>query len=295
MKNKRALARLALLTATVIWGSSFVVLKNTLDSLPILLILSFRFLTAGAVLAVAFWSKLRMLNRQILIEGAIVGICVFLAYYVQTIGLNNTTPGKNAFLTSVYCILVPFIFWITDRKKPDIYNIIAALICMTGIGFVALTNDLTVVKGDYMTLIGGFFWALQIVCVAKFTKKCDAVLLTIIQFFVAGMIALIASLAVDTVPNGWFASAWKELLYMAVFCTAVTLLCQNFGQKYLPPSNAAILLSLEAVFGVLFSMLIYHEQLTLRLVIGFCLIFTATIISETKLKFTKINGGKVPK
>ncbi len=289
-KNKKMLARLALLLAAVIWGSSFVVLKNTLDSLPILFILAFRFLVAGVFLSAVFWKKLRLINWGSIAKGSVTGVCLFLAYYIQTVGLNNTTPGKNAFLTSVYCIMVPFLFWITDKKKPDAYNIIAAVTCLTGIGLVSLTSDLTVGMGDYMTLFSGFFWAAHIVCIAKFAKDCDSVLFTIIQFFACGLIALFGSFAFETLPVGWFSATWKELMYMAIFCTGITLLCQNWGQTHLPPSNAAILLTLESVFGVIFSVLLYNEQITLRLFAGFCLIFIATIISETKLSF--LNFGK---
>lgn len=287
MENKKVLARLAILLATVIWGSSFVVLKSTLDFLPILFILAFRFLVAGVLLSLVFWKTVKKITLGAVINGGIIGACLFLAYYLQTIGLANTTPGKNAFLTAVYCIIVPFQFWAVDKKRPDKYNIIAAVTCLTGIGLVSLTESFTIQMGDYMTLLSGFFWAAHIVLIAKFSKDYDPVLLTIIQFFSCGIIAAVGSVFVDTVPQGWFSGAWVELLYMAIFCTAVTLLCQNWGQSKLPPSNAAILLTLESVFGVLFSVILYNERITTRLFIGFCLIFAATIISETKLSFIK--------
>ncbi len=287
MENKKALARLAILLATVIWGSSFVVLKSTLDFLPILFILAFRFLVAGVLLSLIFWKTVKKITLGAVINGGIIGACLFLAYYLQTIGLANTTPGKNAFLTAVYCIIVPFQFWAVDKKRPDKYNIIAAVTCLTGIGLVSLTESFTIQMGDYMTLLSGFFWAAHIVLIAKFSKDYDPVLLTIRQFFSCGIIAAVGSVFVDTVPEGWFSGAWVELLYMAVFCTAVTLLCQNWGQSKLPPSNAAILLTLESVFGVLFSVILYNERITPRLFIGFCMIFAATIISETKLSFIK--------
>ncbi len=287
MGNKKTLARLAILLATVIWGSSFVVLKSTLDFLPILFILGFRFLVAGVLLSVVFWKKVKKITVGAAVNGSVIGACLFFAYYLQTIGLANTTPGKNAFLTAVYCIIVPFLFWAVDKKRPDKFNIIAAVTCLTGIGLVSLTESFTIQMGDYMTLLSGFFWAAHIVLIAKFSKDYDPVLLTIIQFFACGIIAAVGSVFVDTVPAGWFSGAWRELLYMAVFCTAVTLLCQNWGQSKLPPSNAAILLTLESVFGVLFSVALYNEKITPRLFVGFCLIFIATIISETKLSFIK--------
>lgn len=285
IKSTKAQARFVILFAAVIWGSSFVVLKNTLDALPILFILAFRFLTAGALLAIVFRKKLRLVDRGYLAVSGLIGICLFFAYYLQTIGLAHTTPGKNAFLTAVYCVIVPFMFWLTDKKRPDRYNIIAAVTGLTGIGFISLTDSFTVSFGDYMTLASGFFWAAQIVLIARFSRGRDPILLTVLQFFACGGCAAIASLLTDTMPSGWFSGTWRELLYMAIFCTALTLLCQNWGQSKLPPSNAAILLSLEAVFGVFFSVLLYGEALTPRLLAGFCLVFAAVIISETKLSF----------
>ncbi len=284
--KQTGLARMAIILATVIWGSSFVVLKSTLDSLPMLFILAFRFLLAGLLLSAVFWKKLRGINKKAILSGLAIGTCLFLAYFLQTIGLLGTTPGKNAFLTSVYCIMVPFMHWIADKKRPDRFNIFASIICITGIGFVSLNEGFSISIGDVMTLLSGFFWAGHIILISRFKDDTDAILLTILQFFACGLISAIGSLLFDTLPSGWLALSWRELLYMAVFCTAITLLCQNWGQSHLPPSNTAILLSLESVFGVLFSVA-FGERLTPRLILGFCLIFIATIVSETKLSFLR--------
>ncbi len=295
MKGSKGLARVALLTATLLWGSSFAILKNTLDSLPMFFILAFRFLVAGAVLCGVFYKKLRLLNMQYVKSGVIIGGCLFMAYWLQTVGLAHTTPGKNAFLTAVYCIIVPFMFWAVDKTRPDKYNIIAAITCLVGIGLVSLTDSLTVQTGDYMTLFSGFFWAAHIIAVSKLSQGQDPVLLTIMQFFMCGLCSAVGFLLTESVSVTAVTDAGFELFYLTVLCTAVTLLCQNWGQKRLPPSNAAILLSLESVFGVLFSVILYHEQVTPRLATGFCLIFAATIISETKLSFLKKKTAAVKK
>lgn len=287
MKNSKILARCAILCATVIWGSSFAILKNTLDSLPILFILAVRFLGAGVILAVAFPKKLRGLDTKTVLYGAGVGLCLFLAYYTQTIGLAHTTPGKNAFLTAVYCILVPFLYWIFYKVKPDKFNISAAVICLTGIGFVSLDANLTLSFGDLMTLVSGFFWAGHILLISGQKHEHDAITMTILQFLFCGLFALIGTLASEKVEVAMVQNAWIELIYLTVFCTTVTLLFQNWGQKILPPSSAAILLSFEAVFGVIFSILLTPEMPTVKMFIGFLLIFISTIISETKLDFMK--------
>lgn len=279
------LAKTALLVATLIWGSTFVILKNAMDSIPPFFILSFRFLTATLILSAIFWKKLRLINKKYLWQGAVLGVFLAAAYGLQTIGLQNTTPGKNAFLTAVYCVLVPFMVWAVFRKKPDRYNFIAALTCIVGIGFVSLEGDFTIQFGDYMTLLSGIFYALHIVFVSGFNRDKDAVLLTIIQFCTAGVLCGVISLGSETVPQSIPADAWLEILYLAVFGTSVAMLLQNVGQKYMSSSAASIILSTEALFGALFSVIFYHEVLTAKLIIGFALIFFAVFVSETKLEF----------
>jgi drug/metabolite transporter (DMT)-like permease len=139
--------------------------------------------------------------------------------------------------------------------------------------------------GDAFTLAGGVFYAAHMVAIAKFTKDKDPILLTILQFGYGAVFASIVALLFEDIPTKWNVQTVTGLLYLAVFATAVALLLQNVGQKYTNPTSAAIILSLESVFGVIFSIAFYHEQMTLRLFFGFLFIFTAIIISETKLDF----------
>lgn len=296
-RKKVMLGRLSLLLATVIWGSSYVVLKDTAGVLPAMFIYAVRFLAAGAVLTVIFWKKIRAAKWDFgyIAAGGAVGLCTLAAYYVQTVGLRDTTPGKSAFLTAVFCVIVPFLHWAADKKRPDWYNIIAAVLCFAGIGLVSLKADFTVERGDGITLISGLLCAVHIILVGKLSGKRDPVLLTVVQFFVAGSCALVCHLLFEEpAAAAMVQAAAPQLLYLAVFCTAVTLLCQNWGQAVVPPANAAILLSLESVFAVVFSVVLQQEVLTLRLFNGFTLIFMAVILSETKLSFFKpaVRAGK---
>lgn len=283
--NKGLLAKLALLLATVIWGTSFVVVKDTVDTIPTAYLLAARFSVACVVLALIFFKQLKKITKEYLIHGLIIGTCLFLAYYIQTLGIEDTTPGKNAFITAAYCVMVPFMFWFVSRKKPDKYNIIAAVMCLAGIGLVSLTADLTIGKGDALTLVAAVFYALHMVFIALFSKDKDPTVLTILQFAVTAIFSWIASFMVKPVAFEVTASLTTSVLYLAFFATAACLLLQNVGQKYTNPSEAAIILSLESVFGVLFSILLYGEKITVQMGIGFALIFVAIIISETKLSF----------
>lgn len=288
MKNRKKTqtwARMALFTAALIWGSSFMVVKDTTDHIPPNFLLAVRFTIGCLALGLIFHRRLGSLNREYLWKGAVVGFCLFAAYSSQTIGITDTTPGKNAFLTAVYCIIVPFLFWAVDRKKPDRYHIIAAALCLTGIGLVSLTEGLTIRMGDCLTLLGGFFFAVHMVAVARLGRDRDPVLISILQFGWAAVCSWIAALLFEPQPEAFTKATVGAILFLSLGCTALALLLQIIGQKYTHPADASIILSLESVFGVLFSVLLYGEKLTGRLAVGFLLIFLAMLISETKLSF----------
>ena len=288
-KKYSLLAKLALFVATIIWGSTFVILKNALESVPTYFILSFRFLTATLLLSIIFFKKWRLVNKTYLWQGGLIGVCLAVAYIFQTVGLANTTPGKNAFLTATYCVLVPFLMWLIYGKKPDKYNVIAGLTCIVGIGLVSLDGKFVVQFGDYMTLVCGLFFGLQIIFISRFNQQKDAILMTIIQFLTAGIITGILSLCFETMPQSIPTSAWIEVIYLTIFGTMVAFLLQNVSQKHMSSSSAAIILTLEAVVGAIFSVVFYGEVLTLKVLAGFVVIFIAVFLSETKLSFIKKN------
>lgn len=287
-QNPARLGKILILLATIIWGSSFVVLKNTLDTLPTEYLLGFRFSFAALLLAGVFYPMWREFNLSYLRRGLLLGLLLFGAYYTQTLGLTDTTPGKNAFLTANYCAIVPFFYWAIDRLRPDRYNISAALLCIIGIGLVGLDGDLSLRWGDAMTLVGAVFYAMHIVTLAKFTRGRNPILLTTLQFATCGGLSWLLQIFVVKTPVPPLTAAnISALLYLTVFCSAIALTFQSYGQKYTEPATAAILLSLESVFGVIFSIFFYQENITMRIFSGFCLIFAALIISETKLSFLK--------
>jgi drug/metabolite transporter (DMT)-like permease len=292
MKNTtkvNILAKMALFSAALIWGSSFIVVKSSTTILTPNFLLGFRFTIAFFVLSAVFRKKLKLIDKSYLREGFIIGLCIYAAYYLHTIGIITTTPGKNAFLTAIYCVIVPFLYWIVDKSKPDIYNFTSAILCIAGIGFVSLTESLSITFGDTVTLLSGFFYAAHMVFISKFGKGKDPILLTIIQFGYCALFSWSSAFLFEPLPimNIWNINLIGEILYLSVFATAIALLLQNIGQKHTHPSTAAIILSLESVFGVLFSVFIYGEDLNVRLVIGFLLIFFAIITSETKPSLNK--------
>lgn len=271
----------------MIWGTSFVVQKNTLDSISTLYLLSIRFTVAAVFLLLLGIKNIKQINKEYIKGGVIMGVLLSAAYIVQTYGLVYTTPGKNAFLTASYCVITPFLFWIFKRQRPDKYNFIAAALCILGVGLISVDSNLSINKGDALTLMCGVFYAFHIMAIDRHAEGKNPALLTAVQFGTAAVITWTLALVFEPFPTEVPSSAMFSLGYLSIVCTGVCYLLQTFGQKNTPATQASILLTLEAVFGTLVSVIFYHEKMDMRLVTGFVIMFISVLISETKLSFLK--------
>jgi drug/metabolite transporter (DMT)-like permease len=286
---------MALLVAAIIWGSSFLIVKNTVGSLSVHYLLVVRFFIGVMALSLVVGRRLSGMNRATLARGVLLGLLLYASYSSQTMGVSAavfgseaTTAGKSAFLSCLYCVLTPFLLWAIERKKPDRFSVVAAFLCALGIGMLVLSDDRAgVSKGDMATLASAVFIALYIVYTSKFLKSCSAILLIVVQFGTVAVVSAVIALLFEPFPSGVGLEVWGSAVYLGIFCTAIALGLQIFGQKYAHPNSSALLLSLEGPFGVLFAVLFggSDEQLTLRLAVGFAIILVAIIVSETKLKF----------
>lgn len=280
--------KIALFIAALIWGSTFVVVKDATATMSTSFILALRFSIGSLVLILIYYKKLKIIDKKYLKGGLVMGTTLFLSFWMQVFGLTlDTTPGKSAFLCAIYCVIVPFLYWIVIKEKPDKYNFIAAFVCIIGIGLVSLNKNLYITGGDLVTILSGLFAAINIIATSIYCKEKDALLLTILQLLVVAILSWVVVIATNGFPTEYTKTSVFGVIYLGIFATAIGLLFQSIGIKYTNPSSAALILSLEAVFGVIFSMLVYNEQITTKLAVGFVLIFIAVIISETKLSFCK--------
>ncbi len=283
-KGISILASMGLLMMGFIWGFAFVVVKNSLDYVSASYMLAFRFSIAGAGLAIVFHKRLKRLNKKIILHSAVLGVLLFLAYLFQTIGCDYTTAGKNAFLTTVYVILVPFFHWFISRRRPDGYCMVAAALALTGIGLLSLQGDMTVNIGDLLTLICGVFYALQMIYLDKYTEKEDPVVLATLQILFAAVFSCICAPIMD---GGFPMEAFRVsvvvgMLYLGLLSTMVCFLMQSVCQKYTHPATAALLMSTESLFGALCSVIFLNEIMTGRMITGCCLLFIAITLAEVK-------------
>lgn len=291
--KKEILGKCMLLMSALIWGSSFIVMKNAVDFISPFTLLCIRFVLSTIFISILFFNKIKKIKKQDLLGGFLAGLALFSAFSIQTFGLQLTTPGKNAFLTAVYCTIVPLLSWLYFKKKPDKAQIFAAILCFIGVGFVSLDSSLKVNLGDLYTLIGGFLYAVHIIVYEKAMKKTSPIIITALQFAFASIFSFIAASLFEDISVVFHidSSIYLQILYLAFFATTLCYLFQNVGQKFVNENIAALLLSLESVFGVFFSILFGQEIMTLQIGLGFVIIFISVLISETKLSFLH-RGGK---
>ena len=285
----KVLSMLGLLLATMIWGGSFVAMKNSVDILTPTFLLALRFTLAIFAMVLVFHKKLKHLNHESLKCGVILGILLGLSYLFQSYGIKYTTASKNAFITALYVIIVPFLNWFISRKKPTWKNLIAAVIAVIGLGFLTLDGDRGINLGDLFTLGGSFCFAFHMIYIDRYTEKHDPIFLAMVQIAVVAVLNWILVPVFDGVQGYDFAALANMdlimgLLFLSIFCTTIAFALQNVGQKYLSANTSSLFLSTESVFGTICSVIFLHEVLSGRMILGCVFMFLALIISELRLK-----------
>lgn len=281
--------KLALAGVALIWGFSFVIMKGAVDALPSLYLLSVRFFLAAGVTFAVFRKHVRAsFDRAHVLAGFGIGSLEWGAYALQTLGLAQTTAGKNAFLTGTYCVLVPFAAYLMYRQKLTRYNVGAAFLCLAGIGLVAL-DDFSIAPGDLLTLAGAVFFAVELNVVARAGKGLNIHAFTFWMFVAMGIFSTVASALFETRPtlSVWTPELAGWVLFLAAVCSCFNVMVQNVGLSHVPTDIGSLLLSLESPSGVLFSVLLAGEALSPRLLAGFTLIFLAIVLSETHFSFLR--------
>lgn len=280
--SKRIWAELALILMALIWGSGFVVTKDTLDVLPAGVIVAQRLFIGAFVLSIAFFSRLKGLTWSVFRHGIIVGVFLFLGFYFQTIGLEKTTASKGAFLTAAYVVMVPFFALIVHKgKKLDLKTFLSAILMLFGIFILSFDaqEPLYFSYGDLLVLLCSMFFAMHVVSIDAYTSKgSDPILLCIVQMYVASLLSLFNHIVqggevMDFAFNGNFA-----ILYLGVVGSGIAFLIQNVAQKYTSGERAGILMSLESVFGTTLSILLLNEPFNLRIISGCAVIFGAVML-----------------
>lgn len=278
--KKSLIADGALLLVTMGWGLNFVVMKNALLKITPYMYLGIRFILASLILALIFNRQLKKLTKEELKGGLIIGLCLFVGFVSQTIGLLYTTPAKSGFITSIYVVLVPLLALFLTREFPGWFQMMGAIITFIGLGITSINEDLTINFGDALTLVCALFFALQIIYTEQYVKRANPINIAILQTGITGILTMAMGLILEPIPTGLNFNLWAAILYAVIFCTAGAFAIQNTAQKYTSSTHAAVIMGMESVFAGLFSFLLWGEILTIKTVLGFALIFSGVMITE---------------
>ena len=282
---KKTLGIIGLVIVTIIWGGGFVASDIALNELSPFEIMSYRFLIASIIMGVFAWRNLKTIRKDEIIHGSILGIALFSGFALQIIGLKYTTPSNNAFLTATNVVMVPFIAYFIGRKNLNKADIIGSFTALIGVGILSLQSNFSIGAGDLFTLFCALGFAFQIYLTGIFGKKIRPSILNFLQMFTAFCLSIIGLLFSGSINLSLSKQGFSAIIYLGVVSTALCYFLQTAVQKHVDETKSAIILSMEAVFGTLFSIILLGEKPNLKMVIGGIMILSAVLISE--LQFFK--------
>ncbi len=289
---------LCLILVAMFWGLGFPATQIGLESFGVMEFLAIRFWVASICLSILFFKTFIKIDKVNIKYGIILGIMLLSAYYVQTLGLTYTTASKNAFITATNVVFVPFLGLIFFKRKFDIYNILGAILTFIGIGFISYQKDFTINIGDVLTLMCAILYALHMIYIAEFQKKgADTKQIAIVQMYVVAILATtVVLLSGKTLaPKDTGESIMISvicILYSGILATAIAFFLQMKVQEKLSETKTVIILSTEAVFGSLFSILIVHDKLEITTAIGCIIVLGAVLFTELKPNILGFNKYK---
>lgn len=291
VKHKKWLSDFALLFVAFAWGGGFIAVKDALNTIPPMYLMAYRFVLAAVVVYIALFKWIGKISRDEFFKGALVGTILFIAFAFQTVGLQYTTASKQGFLTAVYVVFVPLLYWGLYRKMPKLKVFLGSFLAILGIGLIAFEGimgsqgALSFNKGDLLTLCCALFFAAHIISIEYFAKEMNVFKIAFLQIAVAAVWFVVTALIFETAPAQVETRAITAIVYLAVVSTFACFTVQTVAQKYTSSSHVSIIMSLESVFAALLGVWLLGEAMTIWMLLGCGLIFAAILVIE--LDFSK--------
>jgi drug/metabolite transporter (DMT)-like permease len=292
---KKYTGEIALLFNTLIWGGTFALIKNAFNDISPLLFLGLRFGIAALIFLPFVYSSLKKTNKQTLITGSILGFFYFAGFTAQSLGLNLTTATKSGFITGTFVIFIPILQLIIEKRKPKWFNILSVFLVLIGLILLSSKgeNALDFIKqlgsdfnlGDLLTLLCAILFAFQVVYVDVFTKKYEYLPMVFVQLLITGIGGFILSFifsvsTLETVKFTFNTTVIIAVLYTAIFASIIATVIQLKFQKFVSPTKAGIIFSIEPIFAAVFAYFLLSENISNFGLIGCVLIFIGLIVSE---------------
>lgn len=301
MTKTQLKANILLLLTAAIWGLAFVAQKVGAEHVGAFTYNGIRFALGSISLIplILFLNRKKGENEETknndrdslkltIKAGIIAGCALFIATSLQQMGVMGTTAGKAGFITGLYMVIVP-ILGLFLKQKVNKSTWLGIVIAIIGLYLLSINEDFSISNGDLLVLIGSVGWAVHILLIDNFTKKIDPLKLSSVQFATCSILSLVMAIIFEDINMVGISGAMVSILYGGLLSVGVAYTLQVVAQKNAKPSHAAILLSMESVFGALGGAMFLGERIGARGLVGCILIFIAIIISQLK---TSEKGSK---
>lgn len=289
MVSKHLRADFALGFTALIWGATFVVVKDALADVSVFTYIAVRFALAAVVMAMFFRHSLRGLTRRAVWAGAQIGFCMFAAYGLQTTGLRFTSPSKAAFITGSSVVIVPLLLALFGKRHINRWIWAGALAALAGLYFLTVPPEGlgALNRGDPLVFGCAVMFAVHMILISRYVERHSVGALAVIQVVTTALLAAVAvpllSLTGVEQPRWvWSGTLVFAVLITALGSTAFGFSAQTWAQQYASPTHTAILISLEPVFAALTSWLVAREHLGGRILLGAAMIFAGILLAELK-------------
>jgi drug/metabolite transporter (DMT)-like permease len=273
-----AVAVFLLLVVTVVWGSTFVIVKSAVSHMAVMDFLAWRFVIATLAMLIIRPGALGRLSFKGYLHGAVAGLALGGGYMAQTFGLQHTSAAVSGFLTGMYVVLTPLLLGLFLRRRVGSSAWAATLLAGGGLAVISLTR-LGFGLGEWLTLVCALCFALQIVALGEWAGAHDPFGLCTVQLATAALCCVVGAVAGPGLGPPPSFPVWGAVLATAVLATALAFLIQTWAQVHMAPTRVAIILTMEPVFAGVFAVLA-GERLSWRLGIGGAMVLGAMYLVE---------------
>lgn len=287
MRRKQIISSVALALVALAWGASYAVFKGALDVIKPYNLMAVRFTSASVLLSLIYLPKLVKIKKEDVLRGIVVGIWMFASFWLMSISLLFTTASKQAFMIGTAVVMAPFFVWLFNKIKPDRYDMIGVIMTFVGISMLTFGGIDGINIGDIMSLGAAVACCLQLIYTERYCQHTDPILLTIVEFWFTAVVFIILMLRFESFQGAEILQAKWSIAYLVIPSTVIAFVVHNIALQYVTPTNVALIMSLETVFGSIFAMFYLGETMSATMVLGCIIVFTGIITTETKLNFLR--------
>lgn len=281
--TRRVQAEIVLVMITVIWGSTFTIVKKALLQVSPILLVALRFWIATAVVAAFIPGKFRHIPSGTILKGLALSVAFLGGFVFQTLGLRDTTPSNSAFITSLSVLLVPVLGFLIFRHRPSVRTAVGILVATVGlILLLADSSDFSLHSGDFLTLLCAFLFAFHILFLGRFVRQINYRHLIFVKLACSAVLCSVMAALLESPFAIWDSHLVFYLIMLGVLATAAAFFLQGWAQQYANPNHTALIFSLEPVFAALFAFIILDQCLSAKEWVGGGLILAGILASEIK-------------